>query len=80
MARTLMTRFTTTVSNSFMSPLEKSHSCRFRIIESDFLFYIENGILREAILMKTHSIPSGERKSIRYPYFASCPGAMINTL
>ena len=28
-ARTLMARFTTAVSNSLLSPLEKSHSCRF---------------------------------------------------
>ena len=37
--------FTTAVSNSFLSPWEKSHSCRFGTIEGDFLQYIENGIL-----------------------------------
>ena len=37
--------FTTAVSNSFLSPLENSHSCRFIINLGDFLFYIENGIL-----------------------------------
>ena len=35
--------FTTAVSNSFLSPYEKFHSCRFGIILGDFL--IENGIL-----------------------------------
>ena len=29
--------------------------------------------------MGTHNIPSPERKSKRYPYSASWPGAMINT-
>ena len=37
--------FTSAVSNSFLSPLEKSHSSRFGIIYGDFLFYIDNGIL-----------------------------------
>ena len=47
--------------------------------------YIKNSILcvliriDEAILMKTHNIPSSLRKSKRYPYYASRPGAMINT-
>ena len=37
---------TTAISNSFLRLLEKSHGCRFRIIQGDFLFsYIENGIL-----------------------------------
>ena len=30
--------FTTSVSNSFLSPFEKSHSCRFQLIEGDFAF------------------------------------------
>ena len=29
--------------------------------------------------MTTHSISSYQRESKRYPYYASCPGAMINT-
>ena len=37
--------FTTAVWNSFLGPLEKSHSCRFGKVWADFLFYIENGIL-----------------------------------
>ena len=32
MARILMTRFTMAVSNLFLSPQKKSHSCRFGII------------------------------------------------
>ena len=39
--------FTTDISNSLMSPAEKSHSCRFSIIWGDFLFYYKNGILCE---------------------------------
>ena len=46
--------FTTAVSNSFLSPLEKKkHSCRFGIIQGDFLFYIENGILCVLIRMSS---------------------------
>ena len=38
--------FTTAVSNSFLSPLDKkSYSCRFGIIKVVFLFHIKNGIL-----------------------------------
>ena len=37
--------FTTDVSNSFLSPLEKYHSYSFGIFMGDFLFNIENGIL-----------------------------------
>ena len=33
------------VLNLFFSPLEKTHSYRFGIIQGDFLFYVENGIL-----------------------------------
>ena len=33
--------FTMALSNSFLSPLEKSHSCRFGIISGVFLFHIE---------------------------------------
>ena len=33
--------------------------------------------LNEAILMRTHNIPSCQRKSKRYTYFASRPGAML---
>ena len=47
--------FTTAVSKSFLSPWEKSLGCRFGIIEDDFLFYIENGIL--CILIRA-SVPS----------------------
>ena len=36
---------TTAALNSFLSPLEKSHSGKFRLIKDDFLFYIENGLL-----------------------------------
>ena len=49
--------FTTAVSNSCLSPYEKSHSCRFEIIWVDFPFYIEIGILFVLIRiasMKTH--------------------------
>ena len=28
--------------------------------------------------MRTHNIPSRKRKSKRYPYYSSWPGAMIN--
>ena len=31
---------TTAVSNSFLSPLKKSHSGRFRIIKGNFSFFI----------------------------------------
>ena len=44
-ARTLMARLSRPFANSFLSPLEKSHNCRFGIILGDFLFYIENDIL-----------------------------------
>ena len=38
--------FTTAVSNSFLSPLEKkARSCRFGIIYGVFLIHIKNGIL-----------------------------------
>ena len=38
--------FTTAVSNSFLSPLEKkAHSCRLGIIYGVSLIHIENGIL-----------------------------------
>ena len=41
--------FTTAISKSFLSPLEKSHNCRFGILYGDFLFFVcvcvENGIL-----------------------------------
>ena len=33
-------RFTTAVSNSFLSPLEKSYSCRFGIIKGVFFLFI----------------------------------------
>ena len=46
--------FTTAVSNSFLSPKEKSLGCRFGIIQCDFLFYIENGIL--CILIRIASV------------------------
>ena len=37
--------FTTAVSNSFWSPLEKSQRCSFWIKKGDFCVNIENGIL-----------------------------------
>ena len=37
--------FTTVLSNSFLSPLEKSHSCRSGITSGVFLFHIEKRIL-----------------------------------
>ena len=37
--------FTTAVSNSFLSPLEKANSCRFGIIKNVFLIHTEDGIL-----------------------------------
>ena len=40
--------FTTALSNS-LSSLEKSHSCRFRIIKGEFYFNIEHGILNVLI-------------------------------
>ena len=30
---------------SFLSPLEKCHSCRLGIIKGDYSFYLENGML-----------------------------------
>ena len=36
---------TTAVSNSFLSPLKKSHSSRLRLFKGIFAFYIENGML-----------------------------------
>ena len=51
--------FTTAVSNSFLGPLKnKTHSCRFGITWDDFLFNIEKWNINEAILMRTHNIPS----------------------
>ena len=35
----------TAVPTSFLSPLEKAHSCRFQIVYGCFLIYIENDIL-----------------------------------
>ena len=46
-----------------------------------FFFILRNGILCvlvEAILMRTHNIPSCWRKPKRYPYYASWPGSIIN--
>ena len=37
--------FTKAVSSSFLSPSEKSDSCRFDIFLGDFLLYTENGML-----------------------------------
>ena len=37
--------FTKAVSSSFLSPSEKSDSCRFDIFFGDFLLYTENGML-----------------------------------
>ena len=57
--------FTMAVSNSFLSPLEKSNICRFVIICGVFFFILkmvycvyslESPI--EAILMRTNNIPS----------------------
>ena len=78
---------TTAVSNSFLSPLEKSHSGRCRIIKADFSslyckWYVVctyQNRLDEAILIRRHNIPSCSRKSNRNPYFAFLPGATINT-
>ena len=57
--------FTTAVSNSFLSPLEKIPVADLEQFKVTFFFYIENGImcvliriaLNEAILMWTHNIP-----------------------
>ena len=46
-------------------------------LQSDFLFYTENGIL---CVLTTHNIPSCYRKSIIYSYYASWSSAIINTL
>ena len=56
----------------------------FGIVLGDFLFYIDNGMLCifiriASILIRTHNIFSCSRNSKRYPYYASYPGAMINT-
>ena len=45
MARTLMARLPRLFRTRSSVPWKKSHSCIFRIIYGDFLFYIENGIL-----------------------------------
>ena len=41
--------FTTSLSNSLLSPWQKSRGSGFGIAKGDFLFYIENGILRALI-------------------------------
>ena len=46
--------FITAVSNLFLSPLEKSHHCRFVVVLGDFLFYIENGMW--CVLIRTASM------------------------
>ena len=66
MARTLMARLPRLVRTRSWVPWNKSHSCRFGIIQDEFLFYIEKwhiicthwNRLVEAILMRTHNIPS----------------------
>ena len=48
------------------------------LIYDDFLFYIDNGMLF-VFIIRTHNIPSFQRKSKKYPYYAAWAGAMINT-
>ena len=43
------------------------------------VYYVYSLESHEAILMRTHKIPSCERKSKRFPYYASWPGAVIHT-
>ena len=65
-ARTLMARLSRLFRTHSWVPWKKSHSCRFGIIQNDFRFHIENGILCVLIriallrrtLMRTHNIPS----------------------
>ena len=79
MARTLMARIPRLFRTRTYVPLNKSHSCRFGIILDDFLFQIGKWYIVCTIPMRTHNIHSYWRKSKRYPYYASWPGAMINT-
>ena len=70
------------VSNSFLSPLEKKPIAAYLGLFSVIFFFIVKWyifVLDEAILMRTHNIPSYYRKSKRYLYFAFCSGATINT-
>ena len=68
MARTLDVSYTTVVSNSFLSPLEKNPlaaDLAFNVIFFFILKIVYCVYLLESPLMRTHSIPSCYRKSKR---------------